>query len=45
MDSDDNDDSDIPGGAPSSTLKLPVIIAATAFHSLTCADDEIATPP
>jgi 4-hydroxymandelate oxidase len=41
---DDSDDEDGENpGAPSSTLKLPVIIAPTAFHNLTCADGEIAT--
>jgi 4-hydroxymandelate oxidase len=43
FESDDDDGDDIGSGAPSSTLKLPVIIAPTAFHNLTCADGEIAT--
>ena len=30
----DEDDSDNHGGAPSSTLKIPVIIAPTASHNL-----------
>jgi isopentenyl diphosphate isomerase/L-lactate dehydrogenase-like FMN-dependent dehydrogenase len=41
-DSDSESDSQNPG-APSSTLKLPVIIAPTSFHNLTCDDGEIAT--
>jgi isopentenyl diphosphate isomerase/L-lactate dehydrogenase-like FMN-dependent dehydrogenase len=43
-DSDDESDKDGENpGAPGTTLKLPVIIAPTAFHNLTCEDGEIAT--
>jgi 4-hydroxymandelate oxidase len=49
FDSDDSDDEgggdkvDTNPGAHTTTLKLPVIIAPTAFHNLTCEDGEIAT--
>jgi isopentenyl diphosphate isomerase/L-lactate dehydrogenase-like FMN-dependent dehydrogenase len=41
--SEDSDDEGDKDGASSTTLKLPVIIAPTAFHNLTCEDGEIAT--